>query len=395
MKKVYSGVLLLIAIGFGCNNSNQNSSQNGVGVQHVLDSLVSANELPGANFSVILGDQTIFSYSAGFADKEKRLKMTSEHILFSGSIGKTYAVALLMQLLDQDMFSLDDRLVDYFPGQQWLMRLPRMDKITIRMLLQHTSGLPEYVMQAATWDSLQANPDKVWTYYDRMELIFDQASVHPPGEGWAYSDTNYILLGMLIEKLSQKAYYELLFSSILVPENLKQTFASIRRDLEGLPQGYSELPEMFKIPNRVVENENYVFNPQMEWTGGGLISSTSDLAKWARIYYKGTLFSDTLRQAIITPNHQALNLDTHMSYGMGSFIYETAFGMAYAHTGFVPGFNAIFAYYPELDVAVAFQTNCDYASRHMGLIDYLDILLGQLDQHIGPARESSSGAGSS
>jgi D-alanyl-D-alanine carboxypeptidase len=111
----------------------------------------------------------------------------------------------------------------------------------------------------------------------------------------------------------------------------------------------------------------------MEWTGGGLASRTSDLARWARMYYCGTLFSEALRQEIVSPNSQGMGL----SYGMGSFIYRTDFGPAYGHTGFVPGFNSIFAYYPELDVAVAFQTNSDYATRQIGLIDYLDILVAQ------------------
>jgi D-alanyl-D-alanine carboxypeptidase len=375
MTKPFLSAFLLVIIAFGCANSDKISSQGTDRVQLVLDSLVTANELPGANFSVILSNQSMFHYSSGFAVMEKQQKMTSEHILFSGSIGKTYAVALLLQELEQGQISLDDKLISHFPDTPWLSRLPNMDKITIRMLLQHTSGLPEYVMQQATWDSIYTNPDKIWTYYDRMEIIFDMEPVHEPGKGWAYSDTNYILLGMLIEKLSQEAYYDLLSSRILIPEDLRFTFPSIRRDLEGIPQGYSKLPEMFRIPGRVLENGRYIFNPQMEWTGGGLVSSTSDLAIWARIYYCGTLFSDSLKQTIITPNKEGFNLGPGMSYGMGSFIYQTGFGPAYAHTGFVPGFNSIFAYYPELDVAVAFQTNCDYATRQMGLIDYLDLLV--------------------
>jgi len=230
-------------------------------------------------------------------------------------------------------------------------------------------------MQTQTWDSLYSNPDKIWSYFDRMEVIFDLPSVHEPGEGWAYSDTNYILLGMLIEKLSQKSYYDLLFSQILIPEQLTGTYASVKRDIDGLPVGYSFLPEWFRMPQEVVKDGIYVFNPQLEWTGGGLASTTPDLAKWAGLYYSGSLFSDSLKNKIVTPNEQAINLGPLMSYGMGSFIYQTDFGPAYAHTGFVPGFNSIFAYYPQLDLSVAFQSNCDYAAQNMALIDYLDTLL--------------------
>lgn len=375
MTKTLPAAILFMCIFLGCNKSAKFSNQVEDPVQFVLDSLVAANDLPGANFSIILGDQTMHNYSSGYADTLNKLTMSSDHVMFSGSIGKTYAVALLMQDLEQGLFALEDLFISHFPDETWLMNLPGMEEITIKMLLQHTSGLPEYVMQAATWDSLYVNPDKIWSYYDRMEIIFDHPSVHEPGKGWAYSDTNYILLGMLIEKLCQENYYEILSTTILIPEKLTRTYASDRRDLEGLPQGYSKLPPMFRMPGQVVVEGRYVFNPQMEWTGGGLASTTSDLAKWARVYYSGTLFSDSLRQKIVTPNQQGINLGPGMAYGMGSFIYETDFGPAWAHTGFVPGFNSIFAYYPDLDLALALQSNCDYASRHMALIDFLDVLL--------------------
>jgi D-alanyl-D-alanine carboxypeptidase len=367
---------LVLNVLFGCHRPAKSKENEAHRVLAVLDSLVRVNQVPGVNYAIVFEDKSIKSYSSGYADVHQRTLMTSEHVMFSGSVGKTYAVALLMQLLDEGLFALEDRIIDYFPDLDWIKMLPNSQDITIEMLLQHTSGLPRYVMKPEIWDTLHKNPDKVWSYFDRLKVIFDDNPLHEAGKGWDYSDTNYILVGMLIEKLSQQHYYDLLSSEILIPEELTGTFASIRRDLQGLPVGYSDLPESFRMPQEVVVDGIYAFNPQVEWTGGGMASTTSDLARWARIYFTGKLFSNELLQKIITPNSQAKNLDPIMSYGMGSFIYKTNHGLAYAHTGFVPGFNSIFAHYPDLQVSVALQVNCDYAALEIPLIDYLDALLG-------------------
>ncbi len=375
MNRIFLLVFLALNLVFGCQTPNHVSEVETDRVQTILDSLVRVNQIPGINYAIAYKDQTLKSYSSGYADVHQRILMTPEHVMFSGSVGKTYAVALLMQFLDEGLFALEDRIIDYFPDLEWMKMLPNIQEITIEMLLQHTSGLPRYVMKPEVWDTLHKNPDKVWSYYDRLKVIFNDDPLHKAGQGWDYSDTNYILVGMLIEKLSQKEYYDLVSARIVIPEELTGTYASIRRDLPGLPVGYSDLPEWFKMPQEVVEDGIYAFNPQMEWTGGGMASTTTDLARWARIYYTGKLISDKSLQKIITPNSQARNLDPIMSYGMGSFIYKTNHGLAYAHTGFVPGFNSIFAHYPDLQVSVALQVNCDYASQKIPLIDYLDALL--------------------
>ena len=161
---------------------------------------------------------------------------------------------------------------------------------------------------------------------------------------------------------------------ILTPFQLKQTFPSESRSIPNLSMAYSKLPDDFKIPNKVISNDQYVFNPQVEWTGGGMASTTSDLAKWAKIYFEGQLFSKNLLTKITTINRNGTKVDAGHSYGMGSFIYHTNKGDIYGHSGFMPGYNSIFAYYPKEKIAVALQINCDYAGSKMPLTGYIDAL---------------------
>ena len=117
-----------------------------------------------------------------------------------------------------------------------------------------------------------------------------------------------------------------------------------------------------------------IFNPQFEWTGGGIACTTSDLAKWAKIYYESELFSMESLKQILSPNKYG-KLTDNLSYGMGSFIYNTKLGDLYGHTGTFPGYVSIFVYHSQLEIAIALQINCDYAKEKMNLIEYLERIL--------------------
>lgn len=372
MRIILAFIVFITSI--GCSPPLADTSS-GQGIQEVIDSLVAKNDLPGLNLSIISDNGRQENYSSGYADIETRSDLNADHVLFSGSIGKTYAVAVIMQLVDEGKINLEDRFIDHFSDTAWLQYLPNINSITLKMLLQHTSGLPRYVMKPEIWITIKEDPDKVWTYQERMSYIFNDEPVHEAGKDWGYSDTGYILLGMLIEKITGKYYYDVVFERILNRLTLNDTYPSVKRNMYNLPQGYSRLPEYFQIPEKVVTDGKYCFNPQLEWTGGGFASTTPDLARWAKTYYSGTIFSDSLFQKVITPNEQGYLIQPGLSYGMGSFIFDTEHGKAFAHSGFVPGFLSMFAYYPDLGISVALQINCDYAAQSLNLIDILNLIL--------------------
>lgn len=344
-------------------------------VQEKMDSLVAAAHIPGINFSIIFNNGSQRDYSAGYGHWAKESALDTRDKFLSGSIGKTYAAALLFHLVDQGKLKLEDRFISFFPDTKWLSRLPNIEEITVEQLLQHRSGLPRWVLKAAVWERLHAQPDKIWTYEDRLSYVFDDPPVHKAGAGWAYSDTNYLLIGMLIEHLMGKAYYQAVDSLILHPLELAETTPSNTRAIPGLVMGYSRMPAQFHIPDTVLVGKQYVFNPQMEWTGGGMASTTSDLARWAQAYYGGRIFSSTLLDKVVRINPNGKEVMGSASYGMASFIYSTQLGKAYGHSGFMPGYNSIFAYYPDLKIAVAIQTNCDYIGSVLALTQCLDLLV--------------------
>jgi D-alanyl-D-alanine carboxypeptidase len=118
----------------------------------------------------------------------------------------------------------------------------------------------------------------------------------------------------------------------------------------------------------------------MEWTGGGMASTTSDLARWAKYYYEGDLFSKKMLAQVTSINSNGNKVMGNNSYGMGSFIYHLKQGDAYGHSGFMPGYNSIFAYFPKEKIAVALQSNCDYAGNNMPLEKYVEELMSLVVQ---------------
>ena len=334
MKKNIFYLVAFLLFLVACKTRVENKFNKNKEVVHAINKTLDEKKLPGLNYSIVYEDGNIENYSLGYSDVEQKEPLSISHTLFSGSIGKTYAVALLMNLVESNKINLQDKLMVYFPDTEWLSKLPNIDDITIEMLLQHTSGLPRYVLKPELWKSLNENPNKVWSYKDRLSYVFNEAPVHEAGKGWGYSDTNYILLGMLIEKVTSKEYYHLVQTKLIAPNSLSQTYPSLSRSIPNLATGYSNMGDAFFVPNKTVKNGQYFMNPQLEWTGGGMASTTSDLAKWAKLYYEGKLFSQETLNLITTPNSNGVDVVNKGSYGMGSFIYESQLGKAYGHSGF-------------------------------------------------------------
>jgi len=370
-------LILLSLLFLSCKDNKQLSTTERFTIQETLDKLVLTNNVPGINFSYINSHGNQYNFSSGFENTTTQNKLNTSHRMLSGSVGKTYVAAIILQLVDENKIKLEDKILDHLPNYDWLDRLANIDVITVEMLLSHTSGLPRWVLKPSVWSKLSNDSDKVWSYKERLAYIFDEESIHEPSEDWAYSDTNYILLGLLIETVLNQNFSAAIQTRIIQPNSLDETYLSNKRKLDQLAMGYSQLPESFNVPNQVLnENGEYVFNPQFEWTGGGMISTASDLAKWTKVFYTTKLISDELREKMTTVNKNGSKVisDIH-SYGMGSFIYNIDNKTAYGHSGFMPGYNTIMAYFPERNASLAIQVNCDYASKQMKLTSYLNKLL--------------------
>ena len=256
----------------------------------------------------------------------------------------------------------------------WLHKLPNIDDFTVLQLMQHRSGLPRYAFKKDVWEIAKSDPNKVWTYKDRLSFVFGDSAVHQAGDGFAYSDTGYLLLGMLIEKITNKHYYDVIEERILTPLELKNTYAAKNRKYPNASNTYSK-EEIFQMPGPVFVNGKCKFNPQLENAGGGFVNTAADLAKWAKLYYNGVPFSDSMKNIIQTISPDGKNVYDGWHCGAGIFILETKFGRAYGHTGLMVGTRSIMLYFPELGTSAALQMNTDKPDGDLGLLGNLEVLM--------------------
>jgi D-alanyl-D-alanine carboxypeptidase len=324
-------------------------------LQEKLDSIHAAGQFPGATAGIGLADGTSIGIATGLADREASRRMSPADLMLQGSVGKTYAAALAMQLVSEGKFAFDDKIEKYLGREPWFSRLPNSKGITIRQLMNHTSGLIRYEFKEQFTKDLTANPNKVWKPEELVAYLFDTEAPFAPSAGWDYSDTNYIVLGMIIERVTGKKYYDLVQQRILKPHKLTRTVPSDRRSIPGLIQGYAGANNPFGGTDAMIVDGQFAINPQFEWTGGGMASTTEDLARWAKLMYEGRAFPARMLDEML--NGVPAKLGPNAKYGLGVIIRPTSFGTSYGHSGFFPGYMTEMFYFPEQKVAVAVQVN--------------------------------------
>ncbi len=310
---------------------------------------------PGITAGVVLPDGTAMGFAAGMADTSRSVTMTPDSRLLQGSVGKTYVSAVAMQLISEGLLDLEAPVSDYLGREPWFERLPNHAEATVRHLMTHTSGIVRYEFDPRFIADLRASPERAWSPEDRLAYVLDTEAPFAAGEGWEYSDTNYILVGLIIEHLTGSAYYDELRNRLLEPLGLENTVPSDSRRVPGLVQGYAGSPNLFELPDEVLANGVFVINPQFEWTGGGLASTAEDLARWAKALYGGEAFDASLLPVLLDGVPARLGPET--SYGLGVIIRPTPLGEAWGHSGFMPGYLTDMAYFPEHGFSVAVQFN--------------------------------------
>ncbi len=364
-KKILVLVFLVSFTAFSTFTSAQNISKI---LQPVLDSLCEAGDYPGATFSLVLPDGEAIELAYGFADVEKQIPMTPRARMFSGSTGKTYVSAIAMQLIDESKLDVERLVSSFFEGEDWFNELPNASTMKVRNLLNHNSGLPRYVFKDSYWEAFNKDRMREWPPQELLGFVAGEEPVHAPGEGWGYSDTGYLLIGLIIEKLTGEAYYDVVVKRIFEPFGLTLTSPSTSRKFPGLVQGYTgDHVAPYDLPPLLVKDGEYIFNPSFEYTGGGVVTCSPDLAKWTKLLYEGKVFSQDRLKELLQPVGFRTGKPDESGYGYGVFVRKTPNGPMWGHSGFFFGYQTELMYFPDIKCAAALQINADQTSGKVKL----------------------------
>lgn len=349
----------------------------------------STDELfPGATVAIALPDGRVMGFATGFADLEKTIPMPVEARMPAGSIGKTFVAAVVLGMVADGKLDLDDSVARWLGDEPWFERLPNGGTMTLRHLLNHSSGLIDHVFDEASGFAndfrAQFDPDHATDALEPREFVqyaLDQEPLFRAGEGFHYSETGYILAGMVIEKAGGSSYYDELDRRLLQPLGLMQTSGMNRRAFTGLVPGYApKARALFGSPYKVADAGVFAFDPSLEWTGGGLVTNSQDLVRWAKALFEGRAISprylDEMVNSIAQPEQGRDAAGRTFGYGLGVNVVGTSYGTVYRHGGFFPGYNSMLVYFPDRGIAVAMQINADATKIEEHIDAMLRIIMG-------------------
>jgi D-alanyl-D-alanine carboxypeptidase len=247
----------------------------------------------------------------------------------AGSIAKTIIATITLQLVGEGRLRLDDTIERWLPGM-----VPNGAAITIRMLLNHTSGIFDYTADPDWNAAVFADPDRHWSPQELVAVGTAHSPLFPPGQGLAYSNTGYILIGLVLEKVTGQPVQDLVWQRVVRPLHLHGTFLATSARFRGAyAHGY--------FPPSLT-GDGYLdassFHPSIGWAAGALVSTAPDLARFYQALLSGRLLTPAVLNEMTTtvtgPDYPGIGV------GLGIWSVETPCGTVWGHEGGIPGYKS-------------------------------------------------------
>ncbi|WP_327721484.1 beta-lactamase family protein [Streptomyces sp. NBC_00490] len=297
--------------------------------------------IPGVVAGLWMPGKGSYVRATGVADTATRKPMTSDVFVRIGSETKTFTVTALLELVDDGLVGLDDPISQYIHG------VPKGHRITLRHLAEMRSGLFPYTEDADFVHDLLSNPKRSFTPREVLAYGFKHKNTFAPGKQFEYSNTNLILLGLVVEKMSGHRLDDFIEKRVLRPARLSHTL--FPRGFEfprPHPHGYTNQT----LTGEVADSTNW--NPSWAWAAGAMISDLHDLRRWAKIVATGTLLrpqTQEQRLKMLPTGHPGT------SYGLGIFNSDGWIG----HNGSIPGYQTVTVYLPSKKATLVLMLNTD------------------------------------
>lgn len=260
-------------------------------------------------------------YTSGYKNREMKTPANPHDLFKIASVGKLYTAVAITKLAYQNRLSLNETLADYFP--ELVNRIENANTITIQMMVRHRTGIPDYTRINNYW----AHPKDNDT--DRLDIVLDRPAHFEPDSDFEYSNTNYLLLGKIIEKVTGMSKFKYIKQTILDPHGLKNTYGSIHDvDLDRVMSGY-----YVGYENDLKTDDN-----------GFMLATAADLGTFIRALNEGSVFENSDEQEL----------------------YKSLYKLE--HTGMMPGYQTIAKYHSDIDaVVIQFTNTTNFDGYHWNL----------------------------
>lgn len=300
------------------------------------DSLLTSYSRQGlfsGNVAILRKGKVLFSKSYGYSDAAAKRPNSPSTQFRIGSVTKTFTAALIMRLRERGKLSLEDKISKYLPDYRF------GDSVTIRNLLNHTSG----IMSFTSTEKFQQEKLRMSSIKEVMNTFFEIPLLFSPGSNFQYSNSNYLLLGYIAEKVAQKSFSDLLRDEITGPLGMKATgLDSDQRKSTHKALGYE-----------ASVRSDYDISPAnnigLLSGAGAMYSTVEDLARWERAMYGNQILSDSSKVQMFSPYLK--------NYGLGWQVSKNMDRLSYSHSGSIDGFKSNIQLFPKSEIAIIFLSN--------------------------------------
>lgn len=330
-----------------CRIVTNNSYEKGHLLQSIIDRYT-AEGVPGISIGVQQGSAR-WEGSSGFASIEQNIALQPCHLMYSQSLAKTYTAVTIFQLQEQGLIDLDKTIGHYLPAPI-VKRIALGDEITVRMLLNHTSGIFDYAYSYAYATYLLNNGDRVFSKETLMGFFLDKKPKFKPGEKYAYCNTNYFLLAFMVEHITGQPHAAAIRKGILKPLHLEHTYyrEEIADMIEhGLVNSYFDRFGDGRVENVSLGQINNVLSMMGD---DSIVSTPADYVDFLQGLLSGKLISKTSLDQMMTWETDKNGLP---AYGQGlDYAKFDDKWIGYGHSGGGLGAGCVLYYFPDQDVTL-------------------------------------------
>lgn len=332
-----------------CKKDDEPASVTPVWYSHV-DSIITQTMVssgsPGAIVGIFQYNNEPIVYAKGYSNISTLTEMDQNLNFRIASNTKTFTAQTVMLIAEDGLIDLDKHLNFYLPdcGIQYA------DTITVRQMLNMTSGIANYNAQAQFVDIWNSDPLIPWEKDTILSIINSASPDFYPGSSWNYSDSNYFLLGLLIETVTDNTVESEITNRILIPLEFNNTSFPITPDM---PEDYCF---GYKLNSSNILVECSRISPTGPWTGGAMISNIYDFGNWAKVLGTGSVLSESMKEQCF----DWITISENTYYGLGLIQLAGLRG----HTGMIQGYETIMLYSPEKDATIVVMLNKCNEDQH-------------------------------
>jgi D-alanyl-D-alanine carboxypeptidase len=337
-----------------------------------LERLRAKYGIPGVSVAILFADGSVWRGEAGLADVAAGRSVTTDTAFSVASVSKTFTAALILGLVEDGRIGLESTAKTYLPA------LAIDPAITVRQLLDHTSGLRDFYFNPRIDKALLTRPARVWDAARSLSYLGKPFA--KPGVSWHYSNTNYLILGLLAAAVGRAPIAEQLRDRFLTPLGLDHTwYQAVEAPRGPTAHGYRFTGANPKLPAIDLSGDSAVvpFTSVVTASGGaGSIASTAgDLARWARALYGGEALGRGSRAAMVADILRTAQYKPATGYGLGVQAVTVAGHETFGHSGRFLGARAAVRWLPGEQIAIAVATNQSRTDPNVLLADLLSLAL--------------------